>query len=77
MLECPKGCCQVAMPDDVFCGICGARLEEIRKCGKCGYSLFLSDVYCRKCGKFVGEKALRAGVDAMKAEVEKDDEIPF
>jgi hypothetical protein len=65
------------MWQDVFCGICGTKLEEIRKCPSCEYTLFLSDRFCRKCGKVVGDKALRAGVDAMEAEVEKDDEIPF
>ena len=85
MLECPKNCCQVAMPDDVFCGMCGAKLEEIRKCGKCGYALFLSDVFCRKCGKPVAAKSLADEIDEMEEEVErppdvmidKDQEIPF
>jgi hypothetical protein len=66
MLECPKGCCQVAMPEDVFCGMCGTKLEEIRKCPKCGYALFLSDVYCRKCGKSV----IQSEMNQMEAEVE-------
>lgn len=73
MLECPKGCCQVAMPDENFCGMCGTRLEEIRKCPACGYQLFLSDVYCRKCGKAVSAPT----VPTPAAAVDKDDEIPF
>jgi len=70
MLECPKGCCQVAMPMDQYCGMCGTKLAEIRHCPHCEYTLFLSDRFCRACGKLVGDKALRAGVDAMEAEVE-------
>lgn len=81
MLECPKQCCQIAMPEDVYCGICGTKLEEIRKCGKCGYMLFLSDVYCRKCGKAVVENPLKDAIkkldEHLDAPVDKDDDIPF
>lgn len=66
MKECPKNCCQVAMPDDVFCGMCGTRLEEVRKCPACEYRLFLSDVFCRKCGKPV----MQSEMNKMEAEVE-------
>jgi len=62
MLECPKGCCQIAMPDDVFCGMCGTKLEEVRKCPACEYRLFLSDVFCRKCGKSVAGAAVESAV---------------
>jgi predicted amidophosphoribosyltransferase len=41
------------MPQDVYCGICGTKLEEIRKCPSCEYTLFLSDRFCRACGKAV------------------------
>ena len=65
-MECPKNCCQVAMPDDVFCGMCGTKLEEVRKCPHCEYTLFLSDVFCRKCGKSV----IQGEMNEMEAKVE-------
>jgi rRNA maturation protein Nop10 len=61
------------MPEDVYCGICGTKLEEIRKCPSCEYTLFLSDRFCRKCGKVVAPTTAQPPV----APVDRDDDIPF
>lgn len=43
-------CSSMVLPDDVFCGHCGAPAVEERTCPKCGRRSDGSDSYCRKCG---------------------------
>jgi len=43
-------CSSMIMPDDVFCGYCGAPSTRERKCAKCGRVSDPKDRFCRSCG---------------------------
>ncbi len=43
-------CSSMVLPDDVFCGHCGAPSAKERICPKCGRRSDGSDTFCRKCG---------------------------
>jgi len=48
-LEC-SSCSSMVLPDDVFCGHCGAPATRERTCPKCGMRSDGRDRFCRKCG---------------------------
>jgi hypothetical protein len=48
-LKC-ESCSSMILPDDVFCGHCGAPAVEERACPKCGRRSDQNDKFCRKCG---------------------------
>lgn len=43
-------CSSMVLPDDVFCGHCGAPAAKERECVKCGRLSDPKDRFCRKCG---------------------------
>jgi len=48
-LKC-SSCSSMVLPDDVFCGHCGAPAAGERTCPKCGTRSDGKDRFCRKCG---------------------------
>jgi cellobiose-specific phosphotransferase system component IIA len=48
-LKCDS-CSSMVLPDDVFCGHCGAPAVKERTCSKCGKRSDGKDRFCRKCG---------------------------
>ena len=48
-LKC-ESCSSMVLPDDVFCGHCGAPVVEERVCPGCGRRSDSKDKFCRKCG---------------------------
>ena len=48
-LKCDS-CSSMVLPDDVFCGHCGAPATVERTCPKCGMRSDGRDRFCRKCG---------------------------
>ncbi len=50
--HCPD-CDSPVLPDDTFCGECGAHLDDEMKCANCGSKLGEGDRFCRKCGAAV------------------------
>ena len=48
-LKCTS-CSSMVLPDDVFCGHCGAPATRERTCPKCGMRSDGRDRFCRKCG---------------------------
>ena len=49
VLKC-ESCSSMVLPDDVFCGSCGAPVVEERMCPGCGRRSDPKDKFCRKCG---------------------------
>ena len=49
VLKC-ESCSSMVLPDDVFCGHCGASVIEERVCPECGRRSDPKDKFCRKCG---------------------------